>query len=73
MKRLTVILLAVVLGFALLSSPSISEARGGHGGGGGGGGGDEGGNNGANPNDNNNAHRHNGRLIGHPPAVFMGE
>ena len=32
MKRLTVILLAVVLGFAFLSSPSISEAQGGHGG-----------------------------------------
>ena len=39
MKRLTVILFAVVLGFAFLSTPSISEARGGHGGGGHGGGG----------------------------------
>ena len=41
--------------------------------GGGGGGGGGGGNNGTNPNNNDNAHRHNGRLIGHPLAVFMGE
>jgi hypothetical protein len=43
MKRLTVSLFAVILGFALLSSPSISEARGGHRGGGHGGGGGRGG------------------------------
>jgi hypothetical protein len=35
MKRIMAILFALVLGFSLLSSPSISEARGGHGRGGG--------------------------------------
>ena len=38
MKKFTIILFAVILSFAFLSSPSISEARGGFGGHGGGGG-----------------------------------
>jgi len=38
MKRLTVILFTIVLSLAVLSLPSILEARGGHGGGGHGGG-----------------------------------
>jgi len=43
MKRLTVVVFAIVLGFAFLGSPSISEARGGYGGHGGWGGGYHGG------------------------------